>query len=519
MNPGEGLPEGGVRPIRPWPKVHLVYFLLAGFDILAIFGGLFLSHQVIRVFDRNIEEFAALDRLMASSWILVDTAADAQTAVADALTTGDTTLSVMNFKRKLHEVRQEAARLQASANSVLPERATKRANLIMARIGSAVADMEISGLRYMRQLEGKDSTGAVKSLANLEPRYRELRNATRDLNQLVARVKISSVDQRKATVEDWRKYEYLIGALVALIVCGVAAYGMWVGRLMKQKYNELAASNAELEAAQADSAAFAARLQAINDDVTQLNRELAENMRRLSEAQDERAQRSRLAELDRLSAMLAQELRNPLSLVRTSAYLASRKLQKNDPDLEPQFARIDKGVARCDRIISELLDFSRGQALAMQTLRVDDWIAQVVKQAAERLPEPLRFECNLGLGATEAMFDPERLERVLATLLQNAADGLAGGTGSPLITVSSRQSKRGIEISVADNGPGLAANGAAKIRVSLLSSNQAMNGLGLTFAERILEQHGGGLEVESSPGSGTCFVFWFPPMTAVDAVA
>ena len=68
------------RPNKPWPKVHLVYFLLAGFDLIAILGGLFLSHQVIRVFERNVQDFAALDRVMASSWILVDTAADAQAA-------------------------------------------------------------------------------------------------------------------------------------------------------------------------------------------------------------------------------------------------------------------------------------------------------------------------------------------------------------------------------------------------------------------------------------------------------
>ena len=85
MNGAESCTAITGRPTRPWPKVHLVYFLLAGFDLMAILGGLFLSHQVIRVFDRNVRDFAALDRLMASSWILMDTAADAQAAAADAL--------------------------------------------------------------------------------------------------------------------------------------------------------------------------------------------------------------------------------------------------------------------------------------------------------------------------------------------------------------------------------------------------------------------------------------------------
>ena len=65
-------------------------------------------------------------------------------------------------------------------------------------------------------------------------------------------VKTSNVDQSHALVEQWRRYEYLIAALIAVIICCVTAYGLWVGRLMKQKYRELENTNEELAAAQAD---------------------------------------------------------------------------------------------------------------------------------------------------------------------------------------------------------------------------------------------------------------------------
>ena len=150
------------RPNRPWPKVHLIYFLLAGFDLIAILGGLFLSHQVIRVFERNVQDFAALDRVMASSWILIDRAADAQAAAADAIITGDTSLATTDFKGKLYELRQEAARLQSQIVRVLPERAARRATLTMARIGSTAADMERTALDITRKIAERDTTGAVR---------------------------------------------------------------------------------------------------------------------------------------------------------------------------------------------------------------------------------------------------------------------------------------------------------------------------------------------------------------------
>lgn len=514
-------------PTRPWPKVHLVYFLLAAFDIMAILGGLFLSHQVIRVFERNVQDVAALDRLMASSWVLIDTAGDAQAAAGDVLVTRDPHLARMLLTTKLYEVRQEASRLQKQIDRVLPERAAKRAAAIMVQVGSAAAEMERTATGITSKIEKNESADAVRDLASLQSRYQRLRDAVGDFNQLVAMVKVSSADQSQQVVTGLRKYEYLIGSMIAIIVCCVAAYGLWVGRLIKQKYTELEQSNAELAAAQSDSSAFAARLQAINEDVTQLNRELADNMRKLRETQDEMVKRGRLAQLGQLTATVAHELRNPLGAVRTSAYVLARRIKDKGLGLEPQIERINNGVVRCDKIITELLDFSRSSAPILQSRRVDDWLTDAVETQAAKSPESVAFECVLGLGEREAKFDPERLERVVINLIQNSCEAMVGKADAPIapqgyeprITVTSKRSTRGIEISVADNGPGIPEDILPHIREPLYSTKSFGTGLGLPAVERILEQHGGGLEVESSPGSGACFTFWFPaePATSIAA--
>jgi signal transduction histidine kinase len=515
------------RLVKPWPKVHLVYFLLAAIDLMAIMGGLFLSHQVIRVFERNVGDVAALDRLMASSWILIDTAGDAQAAAGDVLITRDPHFARMLFTTKLQEVRQEAARLQKQIDTVLPERAAKRATGIMVRIGTAAAEMERTAIDISAKIERNDSAGAVKELAALQSRYQRLRDAVGDFNRLVSIAKVSAADQSKEVVEGLRKYEYLIGSMIAIIVCCVAAYGLWIGRLIKQKYTELEQSNAELAAAQSDSNAFATRLQAINEDVTQLNRELADNMRKLRETQDEMVKRGRLAQLGQLTATVAHELRNPLGAVRTSAYVLARRVKDKGLAVEPQIERINNGIVRCDKIITELLDFSRSSAPILQSRRIDDWLAEAVETQAAKMPESVAFECVLRLGDLEAKFDPDRLERVIINLIQNACEAMVGKPDAPVvpqgydprITVMSKHSARGIEISIADNGPGIPDDILPHIREPLYSTKSFGTGLGLPAVERILEQHGGGLEVETSSGSGACFTFWFPLEPATSAAA
>ena len=167
---------------------------------------------------------------------------------------------------------------------------------------------------------------------------------------------------------------------------------------------------------------------------------------------------------------------------------------------------------RCDHIIIELLDLSRAGSPRLGTHHVDDWIARTVEQEAQRLPAHLRFECNLALGALEAQFDAQWLERAIGNVLDTTAAALALGVppgSSPMIRITSQRTARGIEIAIADN------------RTALHEAETELpkTDFGLLAAERILEQHGGGIESEASPGSGACLTLWFPIASGMKEVA
>jgi signal transduction histidine kinase len=310
-----------------------------------------------------------------------------------------------------------------------------------------------------------------------------------------------------------------LSAAFGVIFLLVATMMLFYARERRANAKALLEARDEALAAERASRELAGELQLVNDDVLSLNRELADNMRKLSEAQDEIIRKGRMAQLGQLTATVAHELRNPLGVVRTAAYLLDRKLRDADPAIRQTLQRIDNGVVRCDHIITELLDFARSTALQLSVRTVDDWVAKTVDEEAGKLPRSVVVECRLGLGGLQAELDFDRLQRVIVNLLTNAAEAMVGKDGGdrssfavqdPRIVVTTRLVERGIEIEVADNGPGVAPEIKDKILEPLFTTKSFGVGLGLPAVQKILEQHGGALDVRSRPGEGAVFVAWLP---------
>lgn len=266
-------------------------------------------------------------------------------------------------------------------------------------------------------------------------------------------------------------------------------------------------------------------LQLVNDDITRLNLDLAEKMRLLREAHDEIIKKGKLAQMGQLVATVAHELRNPLSAVRTSAYLLKRKLTGHSVNVDTQLQRIDNSVGRCDAVITQFLDYAKSHQLEYKEFPVDNWVVKLVEEEAQKLPEVIEVECNLGLDGVSASFDPNRLSRVLINLISNASEAMVGKgddpqkfkTQSPKISVVTRQSRRGIEIDVSDNGPGIAEEQIPKILEPLFTTKSFGTGLGLPAAIQVLEQHRGGLQVNGGLGKGATFTAWIPLSPRVQA--
>jgi len=232
-----------------------------------------------------------------------------------------------------------------------------------------------------------------------------------------------------------------------------------------------------------------------------------ENLERVRRSQKALVQAEKMATAGRLSASIAHEVNNPLQAMQNCLHLAGRA------DLPPEKRQeyFDLAKSELERLrvtVRRMLDFSRPGSGAHQTQDVGQIVRYVVSLMAKQLAEA-RVEVRLDL---PEVFPPMRLDgsqiqQVFINLVLNAADAMpAGGQ----ILISGRVLEGGIELTLADTGPGIPPERQGSIFEPFYSTREGGTGLGLTVSYNIISAHGGTLELVSGAGPGACFRVFLP---------
>lgn len=496
-------------PRRSWPKLHLIYFLLAAFDLIAVGGGLYLSHQLSAIYEASAATNEEWSGRFSEIWKLSDLASDVNAPANNIFQSKapDAARQKLEAAASRFSVAVDAIRAEIAGN--VPATMASHPLKTLTYIDQAMAAMVSHGERTLFEYGRGDIEKAAHSMGLMDHGYDVLKRRLDDSVQSVREIQSAHAARYGAAMQNLKRFEYLIGGAIAVMVSGVVLYGHWTGSFLTRKYRELEAAHQMSLNAEAESQAFAQQLQMINGDVVTLNRQLESNLTELRDAQDDLLRKNRMAQLGQLTATVAHEIRNPLGSVRTAAYLIERRIKGKGLGVEAQLQRISNGISRCDNIITQLLEFSRSRALQTELTVLDDWIATLVEEEAGNLPELIHIECDLGLGALKSHVDPARLSRSLINMIANAAEAMAGQQ-TPRIVVTSRHTARGIEISVADNGPGIRPELLEKIREPLFTTKSFGTGLGIPAVEQVISQHGGRLDIVSEPGQGAVFTVILP---------
>jgi len=238
----------------------------------------------------------------------------------------------------------------------------------------------------------------------------------------------------------------------------------------------------------------------------------------LKAAVDRLATQERLAAIGQLAGTVSHELRNPLGVIRSSISVIQNITTGKQLGVERVFERIDRNIERCTKIIGELLDFTKPPELLRERLPVDDWLTMLLDDYAPAgsvaIGRDLRSSC-------EAMIDAHRMQQVIENLLDNACQAMADPQWQPpasherRITVRSETAGPHVRISVQDSGPGIAPDILSKVFDPLFTTKSFGTGLGLPTVRKIVELHGGTVDVESVAGQGTTFTIWLPRQTDV----
>jgi len=262
-----------------------------------------------------------------------------------------------------------------------------------------------------------------------------------------------------------------------------------------------------------DRIEYERQLAATNDE---LENRVEARTRELRDAQTELLRKERLATLGQLTATVSHELRNPLAAMRPSTYILSKKYG-DDEATQRALERIERGINRCDHIIDELLDFARITKLEYSHQELDRWLAEMLQE--QQLPGDLKVQLHQGLDGYSVDFDPHRLRRALINIIENAAQSFVSDNDGKVadnanIELSTRVIDGRIELVLKDNGPGIAADVLPHIFEPLYSTRNFGVGLGMPTVKQIMEQHDGGIDVQSKAGEGTTVTLWLPTRPA-----
>lgn len=235
-------------------------------------------------------------------------------------------------------------------------------------------------------------------------------------------------------------------------------------------------------------------------------------------------ERDRLAALGEMSAGLAHEIRNPLAAIKGAAQeLDPGRIGGDDGELMQII--IDE-VNRLNSVVSEFLDYARPFRGTFVALSVNDAVkrtAQLMQHDLKSGGSDVELAVELGEDLPDVNGDAERLQQVLINLILNAADAMKR---KGKITLSTRKSadmtdaalwtlkepRQFVEVRVKDEGPGIPGPLLEQIFIPFFTTKARGTGLGLALCQRIVQHHGGNIEVRSVDGHGATFVIRLPAL-------
>jgi nitrogen-specific signal transduction histidine kinase len=216
---------------------------------------------------------------------------------------------------------------------------------------------------------------------------------------------------------------------------------------------------------------------------------------------------SRLAALGELSAVIAHEIRNPLSGVGVSAQALSRALQPGDFH-ESNLQNILKGIRKVDGVIKGLLDFANPKEPILTPASVNKIIDEALFLSAPQTQQGrIVVEKSLAKKLPPVLLDPDQIKRVFINIILNALQAMR--PGGVLRIRTAKRANRQVIVRISDTGTGIPPNIMKRIFDPFFTTKSQGAGLGLSISRAILEKHRAMIACDSQEGKGTTFTIVF----------
>jgi signal transduction histidine kinase len=249
-----------------------------------------------------------------------------------------------------------------------------------------------------------------------------------------------------------------------------------------------------------------------------------------SQAYERVKERDRLAALGEMAAGLAHEIRNPLGAIKGAAQLlitsdgATHVAAGSATESAELLEIIVEEANRLNNVVTRFLDYARAERPGGEGADKVD-LNQVVRKTVQLLqqdqPRSIEVRVRIDEMLPPIAGDPESLVQVFLNLGQNALQAMPDGGTLEILTTRRRRSRLGYgqfaEVRFRDTGIGIPRDKLKKLFIPFYTTRQKGTGLGLAISHRIINQHGGTIEVRSTLGQGSTFSVFLPAAEPVPA--
>lgn len=214
----------------------------------------------------------------------------------------------------------------------------------------------------------------------------------------------------------------------------------------------------------------------------------------------------KLATIGELAGIMSHELREPLGIIRNSAYFIKKKLKKSSNEtVKEQLNIIDVEIESANQLITNIYDFSKIKPTNFKKEQINNIIKEVISKSA--IPANVKVHMVLEENIPKTDIAKEQIRHVFRNIISNAIEAMPRGGK---LTITTKKVNAFIQVAFKDTGIGIEKENLSKIFEPLVSFKLRGVGLGLSACRIIVGNHKGIIKAESTKGMGATFTVIFP---------